>query len=86
MLHMLGFGIEVSYKDTEYEALQERTITRFKQYADPASLRLLVIDEASFLNATVLHHVDKRLQALLECEEPFGGLVVLLAGVRSNQD
>ena len=81
MLHMLGFGIEVSYKSTEYEALHQRTIDRFKQYADPRTLRLLVIDEASFLNGTVLHHVDKRLQALLECDEPFGGLVVLLAGV-----
>ena len=84
LLTMLGFGIEVPYKQDEYEKLKPGTINRFKQYADPATLRLLVIDETSFLNGNVLHHVDMRLRALLECEEPFGGLVVLLAGVRSD--
>ena len=43
-------------------------------------LTLLVLDEASFLGTPTLHHIDRRLQQLLDCDLPFGGLVVVLAG------
>ena len=47
---------------------------------DVDKLTLLVLDEASFLGTPTLHHIDRRLQQLLDCDLPFGGLVVVLAG------
>lgn len=41
---------------------------------------MIVLDEASFLGTPHLHHLDQRLQQLLGCKLPFGGLVVVLAG------
>jgi hypothetical protein len=32
------------------------------------------------LSALLLHHVNTRLQHLLDCKLPFGGLIVILAG------
>ena len=45
-----------------------------------ANLSVLVIDEMSFIGSTFLHHLDIRLQALLECNLPFGGLLVIMTG------
>ena len=38
---------------------------------------MLVIDECSFINPEILHHVDLRLRALLECDVPFGGVIFI---------
>lgn len=62
----------------ENVTVEERT--RFARYVDVNELVVLVIDEISFINATTLHHIDRRLQKLLENDAPFGGLVVVLAG------
>ena len=43
-------------------------------------LLLLVVDEVSFLGTPHLHHLDRRMRQLLDCELPFGGLVVVLPG------
>ena len=43
-------------------------------------LTVLVLDEWSFLNVSQIAYLDKRLQQLLDCQEPFGGLVLLLVG------
>ena len=47
---------------------------------DAHRLIMIVLDEASFLGTPHLHHLDQRLQQLLGCKLPFGGLVVVLAG------
>ena len=47
---------------------------------DSLRLTLFVLDEVSFIGSPHLHHLDQRLQKLMECSLPFGGLVVLLAG------
>ena len=43
-------------------------------------LSVLVIDEVSLISATLLHHIDMRLRALLHGEAEFGGLLVICAG------
>ena len=43
-------------------------------------LLCLVLDEVSFLRATMIGQINRRLQVLLECDEPFGGLVLIFAG------
>ena len=41
---------------------------------------MLVLDEVSLISATLLHHIDMRLRALLRCDAEFGGLIVICAG------
>ena len=41
---------------------------------------MLALDEISFLNPAFLHHIKVRLQRLLDCTLPFGGLLVLAMG------
>ena len=43
-------------------------------------LLALVLDECSFLTSTMLGQVHRRLQILLDCDAPWGGIVVVLAG------
>ena len=81
LLTMLSFGLEVGYQQKDYEQVLTREIVeRFEQFADRKRLMMLVIDECSFINPEILHHVDMRLRALLECNVPFGGIVLILAG------
>ena len=43
-------------------------------------LEVLVLDEYSYLNQALLLAVDKHLRAAKACNEPFGGIIVVLAG------
>ena len=82
---MLGFGLEVGYQQKDYEQVLSRdTVDRFSQFADRKKLTMLVIDECSFINPEILHHVDLRLRALLECDVPFGGVIFILAGAHGT--
>ena len=81
LLTLLDLGIKHPYEQRSLDPkLDPKTIEKFKRYVNEDELVVLVIDECSFINATLLHHVDSRLRALLDNDAPFGGLVVLLAG------
>ena len=67
---------DINVKPNEEAAIK----SRFTQYVSPCTLTMLVIDEVSMVSPEFLYHVNKRLQWLLQCNLPFGGLVVLLAG------
>ena len=81
LLTLLDLDIQHPHQQQNLSAnISESTRTKFARYVDVSQLVVLVIDEISFVNATLLHHVNTRLQSLLENDAPFGGLVVLLAG------
>ena len=82
LLTMLSLGIECNYRTTDLEEPKDAESLRsvFAKYVDIESLRIFVIDECSLLSAPLLHHVNTRLQHLLDCKLPFGGLIVILAG------
>ena len=80
LLTLNSWGIDIPHRQEDLgEAVSSAVIERFKQYADLDTLRVLVIDEISFLNATLLQHISRRLQVVLGCPLPFGGLVCLPA-------
>ena len=84
-LTLFRFGRDASTKEESFDKnLSQDVRDRFAKYASASTLMVLVIDETSFIPPALLHHVDMRLQALLECDEPFGGLVIMLAGVSSS--
>jgi hypothetical protein len=84
LLYLNKWGIDIPHRQEDIgDAVDVSTIDRFKMFADLETLRILVIDEVSFINATVLQHINRRCQALLGCQKPFGGLVVILAGTIS---
>jgi hypothetical protein len=60
--------------------VSEDAKARFSKFADVNTLWFVCVDEASLLNATLLHHLSFRLQNLLGCPAPFGGCVVVLGG------
>jgi hypothetical protein len=65
----------------ELKDLTKKEEVRFEQFVGSSDrLICIVIDEISFLSTEVLHHLSRRLQQLLGCELPFGGLVVILGG------
>lgn len=73
-------GTAQSYQH-EYKQPGEDHMAAFDRMVHGAKdLAILVIDEMSFLGSTFLHHLDIRLQALLECNLPFGGLLVIMTG------
>ena len=82
LLTMLSLGIECNYRSTDLEEPKDVESLRsvFAKYVDIESLRIFVIDECSLLSGPLLHHVNTRLQHLLDCKLPFGGLIVILAG------
>jgi hypothetical protein len=43
-------------------------------------IKLLIIDEFSMLKARELCYVDKRLSQIMKCNDPFGGITVVLVG------
>lgn len=54
---------------------------QFERLAGPSYFVVMIaIDEVSFLNPPFLHHINVRLQRLLDCSLPFGGLLVLAMG------
>ena len=81
LLTMLSLGIECQHRTSSLEKpTSTNQLEVFKKFVDVESLRILVIDEMSLISGTLLHHVDTRLRHLLDCELPFGGLIVILAG------
>ena len=45
-----------------------------------AEMRVLMIDEISFVGSNFLHCIDERLRAIRQIDKPFGGLTVLCFG------
>ena len=43
-------------------------------------LKLLIIDEYSMLRARELSYLDQRLSQIMECNDPFGGITIILVG------
>ena len=68
-------------RQQQYHVPSEEQMSAFDRMVHGKdNLSILVIDEMSFIGCTFLHHLDIRLQALLECNQPFGGLLVILTG------
>ena len=83
LITLLGLGREAGYLTGEIRPPDEKQISTFKMYVGEnykRELMMIVIDEVSFLNGTILEHVNKRLQQLMDCTADFGGLVLLCAG------
>ena len=58
-------------------AYDEKHRTRFQSIVgDTKQLVALVIDEISQLSTNNLYHADQRLQRIMDCKLPFGGLIV----------
>ena len=51
---------------------------------DMGNPALLVVDGCSFLNPTIIHHVDARMIQFCNSTLPFGGRVVVLRGHASK--
>jgi ATP-dependent exoDNAse (exonuclease V) alpha subunit len=71
-----GIGIRKELSESDLKALKDkdRLVYRAK------NTKVLVIDEISMLDATVLNVVDKTLKTLRENEAPFGGMQVVFVG------
>ena len=85
------FGIPISFGEQglgEMKQLpQPKTITSFEKFArlppgDYNNLRLVVLDELSFVSPALLHHISERLEWLLARDSglDFGGVVFVAAG------
>lgn len=44
------------------------------------SVKILIMDEISFMTKQQLNNIDKRLQGIFNCAEPFGGMSVIFSG------
>jgi len=71
-----GVGIKKKLSDNDLKRL--RSSRRLASRAQKTSV--LVIDEISMLDSTVLSCVDRALKALRESNEPFGGMQVVFVG------
>jgi tRNA uridine 5-carbamoylmethylation protein Kti12 len=60
--------------------LSDKTIMDIFSKLDAETLRLLIVDEVSAIDARLLGLLDYRLQQLMNNDLPFGGIMVLLAG------
>ncbi|MEX0896040.1 MAG: helix-turn-helix domain-containing protein [Patescibacteria group bacterium] len=71
-----GIGVRKSLTLRDKVLLQEKTplVTRAQK------TNVLIIDEISMLDASVLNTVDEALQTLRDSDEPFGGLQVIFVG------
>jgi len=59
--------------------MNEKQVKRFKEIAREASdVGLIVLDEGSFNDITILAHISARMVELRKCTSPFGGVPVLL--------
>jgi hypothetical protein len=45
-----------------------------------AKCKVLLVDETSMIDPSLLHHIHTRLCQIMGCEEPFGGLAIVLLG------
>jgi hypothetical protein len=60
--------------------LSEKSLLDITSSLDIPTLRLLIIDEVSTIDAKMLALLDYRLQQLMQNNLPFGGILVILAG------
>jgi ubiquitin C-terminal hydrolase len=77
------FGIpgKIVNSRTDLPPMTPKQIMRFESIAgDPSKLVLLALDEISFLDAAVFHHVNCRLRQLRNNGAPFGGVHVVALG------
>jgi thymidylate kinase len=76
------FGIGTTTGAKGFADVKPTQQATFERILGGSSSRLtvLVLDEFSFVNVSQIGYLDKRLRQLLECTEPFGGLVVVLVG------
>jgi hypothetical protein len=44
------------------------------------NVKILIMDEISFMTKQQLNNIDKRLQGIFNCAEPFGGMSVIFSG------
>uniref|UniRef100_A0A1Y1KC94 ATP-dependent DNA helicase n=1 Tax=Photinus pyralis TaxID=7054 RepID=A0A1Y1KC94_PHOPY len=71
-----GFGIPIN--------LDETTTSRFKQgtnsWRELKNTKLIIWDEISMCHAHLLNAVDRSLRFLMNCDDPFGGIVIVVGG------
>ena len=63
---------------TEHRALTDQKFAKLQNAYK--HLKVLIIDEVSFIGADMLYQIHLRLCELKENEEPFGGISVILVG------
>jgi hypothetical protein len=44
------------------------------------NVKILIIDEISFMTKQQLNNIDKRLQGIFNCAEPYGGMSIIFSG------
>ena len=85
-MNISGSTLHKLFKINFNEGLNSKTRLRDQDLIDlqrqlkSKSLFMLIIDEISNVPPHLLQRVNQRLQELRDCEEPFGGLAVLLVG------
>lgn len=71
-----GFGISIY--------LDKNTVSRFKQgskeWKELIATNLIIWDEISMCHVHLLKAVDRSLRDLLNCDEPFGGIPIVVGG------
>ena len=88
MTSLTLFNIPISFGEKGLGEIKDvKHITRFEQFArlppgDYNNLRLVVLDEISFVSPALLEHISQRLEWLLARDSglDFGGVVFLAAG------
>jgi ATP-dependent exoDNAse (exonuclease V) alpha subunit len=71
-----GIGIKDNLSDQDIEEIGAKDYVRKKV----ENVRVLIIDEISMLHDYRLDSVDRVLRHIRKCDEPFGGLQVILCG------
>jgi predicted AAA+ superfamily ATPase len=68
-------ALQIPLYDDVSEASQHTKTTLGK-------VKILIIDEISFMTVKQLQKISKRLQDLFECATPFGGLSIIFSGTQ----
>ena len=85
LLSLLGLSIRGKASNVPIAVDDTKKLEKRNNFARLTGTKLqdvavLVIDEVSFIDERLIGHVDLILRLLLDTTEPFGGLVVLMAG------
>ncbi len=79
-IHNFG-GIPPYRKKGKYlEKLNPTKLLSIQERAQHLKLALLIIDEISFVGPEMFAQVDRRLRQIMQNNEPFGGLAVIITG------
>jgi hypothetical protein len=79
-LFRLPVTCQSTQQDFDHTISADRRVEFEERVGNYDDLSVLVLDEVSLISATLLHHMDMRLRALLHCDAEFGGLLVICAG------